>query len=235
MDGGTGVDLIDHTVFSGNYVFNMTTGVTNFLGESYTNFENATMGAGNDNVTGNASANVINGGAGNDTIDGGAGNDSINGGTGNDSLIGGLGNDSLNGGIGNDILLGGGDGQIDVLTSGGSVDRDTFVLGTAGILGSVLYDSAGNRDFARITDFDLINLVGELASQVDRIQLRGAEANYRLQNGVVAGGFTGVGIFDRNVIANPFDDDLIGLVQGVTAGGGFGQLNLANATQFVYV
>ena len=63
MDGGIGVDLIDHTAFNGNYVFNMATGLTNFAGESYTNFENATMGGGNDTVTGNASNNVINGGA----------------------------------------------------------------------------------------------------------------------------------------------------------------------------
>ena len=41
----------------------MATGLTNFPGESYTNFENATMGGGNDTVTGNASNNVINGGA----------------------------------------------------------------------------------------------------------------------------------------------------------------------------
>jgi Ca2+-binding RTX toxin-like protein len=29
MDGGIGIDLIDHTAFNGNYVFNMATGVTN--------------------------------------------------------------------------------------------------------------------------------------------------------------------------------------------------------------
>jgi len=235
MDGGTGVDLIDHTAFSGNYVFNMTTGLTNFGGESYINFENATMGAGNDNVTGNASANVINGGAGNDTLNGGAGNDSLIGGTGTDTLNGGAGNDSLIGGTGNDILNGGGDGQIDVLTSGSLFDQDTFVLGTGGIFGSILYDSVGNADFARITDFDLIDFIGEPANEVDRIQLRGAVADYRLANGVVAGGFLGVGIFDRNSTINPFDDDLIGLVQGVTTGGAFGQLNLTNATQFVFV
>lgn len=87
MDGGTGVDLIDHTIFNGNYVFNMATGLTNFDGESYTNFENATMGGGNDIVTGNAAANVINGGAGNDALIGGAGVDTLNGGTGNDKIV----------------------------------------------------------------------------------------------------------------------------------------------------
>jgi Ca2+-binding RTX toxin-like protein len=89
MDGGTGVDLIDHTAFNGNYVFNMATGLTNFAGESYLNFENATMGGGNDTVTGNASNNVINGGAGNDTLNGGLGNDTISGGLGRDVMTGG--------------------------------------------------------------------------------------------------------------------------------------------------
>ncbi|TRV00306.1 MAG: hypothetical protein EWV73_11585 [Microcystis wesenbergii Mw_QC_B_20070930_S4D] len=50
MDGGAGTDTIDHTAFAGNYVFNMTTGLTNFVGESFINFENANMGAGNDSV-----------------------------------------------------------------------------------------------------------------------------------------------------------------------------------------
>jgi Ca2+-binding RTX toxin-like protein len=97
MDGGTGIDLIDHTVFSGDYVFNMVTGLTNFGGESYINFENVIMGAGNDSVTGNAADNVINGGAGNDTLIGGAGNDFVVGGNGNDLLVGGTGRDSLYG------------------------------------------------------------------------------------------------------------------------------------------
>jgi Ca2+-binding RTX toxin-like protein len=104
MDGGAGIDTIDHTAFAGNYVFNMTTGLTNFGGESYINFENANMGAGNDSVTGNASANLINGGAGNDTLVGGAGIDTLNGGAGNDTLEGGLGQDSLTGGTGNDFF-----------------------------------------------------------------------------------------------------------------------------------
>jgi len=84
MDGGTGTDTIDHTAWGGNYVFNMATGLTDFAGESFINFENANMGAGNDSVTGNASANIINGGAGNDTLEGGLGQDTLTGGTGND-------------------------------------------------------------------------------------------------------------------------------------------------------
>jgi Ca2+-binding RTX toxin-like protein len=94
MDGGSGIDTIDHTIWNGDYVFNMTTGLTNYGGELYLNFENAIMGGGNDNVTGNASANTINGGAGNDTLYGGSGNDVLDGGTGADIMYGGVGNDT---------------------------------------------------------------------------------------------------------------------------------------------
>ncbi|WP_079208851.1 calcium-binding protein [Microcystis aeruginosa] len=116
MDGGAGTDTIDHTAWGGNYVFNMATGLTNFGGESFINFENANMGAGNDSVTGNASANIINGGAGNDTLGGGAGIDTLNGGDGNDVITsdgdggtyrGDGGNDTLSSGLGNETMDGG--------------------------------------------------------------------------------------------------------------------------------
>jgi serralysin len=369
MDGGTGIDLIDHTAWGGAYVFDMATGLTNFGGELYINFENATMGAGNDNVTGNAAANVINGGAGNDTMNGGGGNDTLDGGSGidtvvfgsanntvnfltgqatgdgndrlsnfenavggdgndnlvgstgdnlldggngndtvtggagndnliggagtdtavfgtgasilnlttgqatgggvgtdtlngienlaagtgndtltgsggnnlldgggdndtingaagSDNLIGGTGNDSLLGGSGNDTLTGGGDGQIDVLTSGNTLDLDRFVLGTAGVAGQILYDTNLNGDYARITDFDLFGL----ASQVDRIQLRGVATDYRLAN-VTLGAFSGAGIYDRNGTVATGNDDLIGLIQGLSST----NFNLTNTSQFIYV
>nr|MBD2220580.1 hypothetical protein [Calothrix sp. FACHB-1219] len=230
-NGGDGIDTIDYSgvSFAPGVTINLATGLTSVAGgntETILNFENVEGSQGGETIVGSSLSNVLNGNGGNDTINGGAGNDIINGGTGNDSLIG---------GTGNDILTGGGDGQIDVLTSGSLFDRDTFVLGTGGIFGSVLYDSAGNADFARITDFDLIDFVGEPATEVDRIQLRGTAADYRLVNSVVAGGFTGVGIYDRNSTVSTTDDDLIALVQGVTAGAAFGQLNLTNTTQFVFV
>jgi Ca2+-binding RTX toxin-like protein len=130
MDGGADIDTIDHTAFAGNYVFNMTTGLTNFGGESFINFENANMGAGNDSVTGNASANLINGGAGNDTLVGGAGIDTLNGGDGNDVITsdgdggtyrGDGGNDTLFSGIGSETMDGGaGIDTIDHTAWGGS-------------------------------------------------------------------------------------------------------------------
>ena len=93
MDGGTGIDTLDVTFFSGAYVLNMTTGVTNFAGETAVNFENVNTGAGNDKITGNSSNNVINTDAGNDTIDGGNGNDTLIGGSGTDTMTDGGGND----------------------------------------------------------------------------------------------------------------------------------------------
>ncbi len=44
MNEGTDVDIIDHTIWNRNYVFNMATGTTNSAGESFKGFENAIMG-----------------------------------------------------------------------------------------------------------------------------------------------------------------------------------------------
>ena len=84
LDGGNGIDTVDGSLYTGDYVINLATGLTNFLFESMINFENAVSGAGNDTLIGTAGAN---------TLDGGSGNDTLNGGLGNDRLIGGLGVD----------------------------------------------------------------------------------------------------------------------------------------------
>src|SRR3954465_2501699 len=68
IDGGTGHETLATTAFTGNYVVNLATGLTNFAGESFVNMENLISGAGNDSLTGTAGANLINGSAGNDTI-----------------------------------------------------------------------------------------------------------------------------------------------------------------------
>jgi Ca2+-binding RTX toxin-like protein len=183
----------------------------------------------NDTLNGGTGNDVLNGNGGNDSLNGGDGNDILNGGAGNDILNGGNGNDILIGGAGNDILAGGGDRQIDVLTSGSGLDRDTFVLGTGGIFGQVLYDAVGNADFARITDFD-IRSGAEPVTQVDRIQLRGTAANYSLDR-VTLGSVRGTGIYDRNGTLTDNDDDLIGFIQGVDDN----SLSLTNPTQFVFV
>ncbi len=104
LRGGAGVDWLNTTTFNGNYAINLTTGATNFAGESFTQFENLLTGSGNDSLTGTTGANRIFSGAGNDTVNGGAGNDYLSGGTGNDNLVGGGGRDELTGGGGSDTF-----------------------------------------------------------------------------------------------------------------------------------
>ncbi|NBQ76589.1 MAG: calcium-binding protein, partial [Acetobacteraceae bacterium] len=91
--GGLGRDTIDTTIFSGNYLVNLQTGLTNFSGESFTEFEAVISGNGNDTLIGTDGANFMHGGAGNDSILGGVGNDTLSGGSGSDNLIGGDGLD----------------------------------------------------------------------------------------------------------------------------------------------
>ncbi|NEZ54989.1 calcium-binding protein, partial [Adonisia turfae] len=230
MDGGAGIDTLDVRFWNGAYNLNMITGVTNYVGETATNFERVYTGAGNDIITGTAGANYIHTGAGNDSVFAGAGNDTVVGGLGNDVLRGEAGNDYLLGDRGNDILVGGlgndrlngttltaeGTGERDILFSGNTNDTDVFVLGQNG---RVFYNDQGNTDHAVLRDFDAYNFVGDIA---DRIQLVGSAASYSLSN-VSVNGVAGAGI--------SFGGDLIGIVQGVNAA----SLNLANTNQFTYV
>ncbi|MFM7780334.1 MAG: calcium-binding protein, partial [Alphaproteobacteria bacterium] len=97
--GGSGNDTLDTSLFSGNYLVNLQTGATNFLGESFTEFEAVIAGTGSDTLIGTDGANFMHGGAGDDSILGGAGND---------TLMGGSGMDFLSGGTGDDVILVGG-------------------------------------------------------------------------------------------------------------------------------
>ena len=105
LRGGSGVDWLNTTTFSGNYTINLSTGATNFAGESFTQFENVVTGSGHDRLIGTAGANRIFSGAGNDTVYGGAGNDVLFGGAGHDSLVGGAAIDEMTGGGGMDVFL----------------------------------------------------------------------------------------------------------------------------------
>lgn len=117
MDGGAGIDTIDHIGIFTDYTFDMFTGLTSNFGEKFTNFENVIMGNGDNTVTGNASDNVItllhgddvaNGGDGDDYIDGGSGIDELYGEDGDDILILGFGSSDggeiADGGNGSDTL-----------------------------------------------------------------------------------------------------------------------------------
>jgi Ca2+-binding RTX toxin-like protein len=169
MDGGAGVDTMDVSFFGGNYVWNMTTGITNFSagGEFAFNFENARTGAGNDVITGTSGNNIISTNGGNDLVNAGDGSDLVSGGNGNDNLSGGNGNDSLagddgsdvlnggagsdrvNGGNGNDLMLGG-DGN-DFMNGGAGVDNMNGGNGNdelaGGASGDVMNGGAGFDDF----------------------------------------------------------------------------------------
>ena len=95
LDGGAGIDTLDTTSFGGVYTINLVTGVTNYSGEAFTNFENLVTGAGADTVTGTAGANTISTNAGVDFVDAAAGNDTVSGGAAGDTLDGGADFDML--------------------------------------------------------------------------------------------------------------------------------------------
>lgn len=132
--GGAGRDTLDATFFGGNYRLDMVTGLTNFAGESFTEFEAVFFGAGADTITGNAADNLLDGGLGGDSLVGAAGADTLIGGGGNDTLDGGTENDRLSGGIGLDRLIGGDgadslDGGDDADTLEGGNGADTLLGG----------------------------------------------------------------------------------------------------------
>jgi Ca2+-binding RTX toxin-like protein len=115
-----------------------------------------TGGDGNDTMSGNAGNDRLYGEAGNDSLDGGAGDDVLAGGVGRDILLGGSGNDRLVGDAGLDVLIGA--AGKDVMTGGASAD--TFVF-------TALLDSRGS----------LIDVITDFRSGVDKIDVRGIDAN----------------------------------------------------------
>ena len=180
--------------------------------------------AGNDTVSGNSGIDTIRGGAGDDLLNGGsdrdrlfgqAGNDTLNGESDSDYLVGGKGNDLIDGGEGNDTVIGVeiqgsnltfGAGNFDTLTGGEGAD--TFVLGDAD---NIYYDdgdsfTAGESDFAIITDFD---------QNQDTIQLNGSAELYSLDF------FTSVsGSIDAKLIYDPgiaAAGELIAVLENVSA------------------
>lgn len=158
LDGQGGIDTLDTTLFNGNYVVDLASGMTNFAPELFLNFENLVLGngsdegfgtaganlmrgnggadrllglGGNDNLQGDGGNDTLNGGDGNDLLNGGANEDSIYAGTGNDTLVGGSGNDRLEGQLGSDQLNG--DGGNDTLRA--SDGNDTVIGGDGNDLG----------------------------------------------------------------------------------------------------
>ena len=134
--------------------------------------EDATGGAGSDEIIGNVAANSLIGNAGNDSISGLAGNDLLVGGAGNDILNGGNGNDAFGGSIGNDKLAGGAGN--DTLDGGpgndslnGGTGRDIFLFNAP--LGASSVDTIAGfvhaDDTIRLDD-DIFTALGQAANTV---------------------------------------------------------------------
>ena len=166
MNGGSGSDTIDHTIFNGDYVFDMATGSTNFAGESYVNFENVYMGNGNDLVNGNNSPNKIIGGGGNDKIHGWGGDDILYGGSGVDQLIG---------GDGVDRIYSDGDGGVYLGGNGDDYMYSSLGLGLEIMDGEMGFDSidltgySGNYEFNMSTG--LTNFTGEKFANFEFVKM----------------------------------------------------------------
>ncbi|WP_187430122.1 hypothetical protein ROLI_041140 [Roseobacter fucihabitans] len=144
LDGGTGIDTLNTTLFNGSYVVDLATGLTNFAGELFTNFENITAGNGNDQLFGFEVDNIMIGGGGNDRILAFRGNDTIEGGLGDDTLNGGEGNDNISGGDGADLVFGQ-DGN-DVISGGDGNDQLFGEAGNDNISGGLGDDTIGAAD-----------------------------------------------------------------------------------------
>ncbi|MCC7347552.1 MAG: S8 family serine peptidase, partial [Variibacter sp.] len=128
--GGAGADTLDATAYTGSYLVNLATGLTNFGGESFTELEAIISGVGNDTLVGTIGSNTMLGGAGADTIAGDDGNDRLEGGTEADTLNGGDGADSLYGGDGDDRLSQNFGGPDEVMDGGNGIDTGDWSYNT---------------------------------------------------------------------------------------------------------
>ena len=162
LDGGDWIDMLDTTATALDYVIDLNTGVTNYAGESFVNFEQARTGVGHDTITGTTLANYILTGDGNDTVHAGDGSDFLNGGKGSDTLYGEDGSDTLQDGynpFGTDVdTLDGGDGD-DLMYFENGTQNGGGAHGGAGIDSLVMYNVSP----------------GDLTVELDGVTTHGAE------------------------------------------------------------
>ena len=164
LDGGAGIDTLDTTTYNSLYNINMTTGVTNFVGESFVNFENLIMGNGGGTIVGTFGANIITGGTGSESVLAGFGSDTIYGGDGDDFLDGEGSTDFVYGGAGNDtVYMADGDGG-DSFFGGADVDTADFT-GISSFdmvidLAAETYAFSSGGTLNTIEDFENVNAGG---------------------------------------------------------------------------
>lgn len=90
LDGGRGTDTLSYAGSTSWVAVDLnarTASGGDAGGDSFSNFENLTGSAHNDELTGNSGANRLVGGAGNDILNGGAGADTLTGGGGDDIFV----------------------------------------------------------------------------------------------------------------------------------------------------
>jgi Ca2+-binding RTX toxin-like protein len=160
IDGGDGNDLADYSALTGALNIQLNASLADLGSEGGFDpllvVENASSGAGADQIWGNALDNVLAGNGGDDWLHGFAGNDTLYGGDGNDQVLGGDGTDTLYGSTGNDYLWFAGQ---DAVFGGAGVDYAyntdaggvTVNLATASLEGMWGNEGADNLDASSAT------------------------------------------------------------------------------------
>jgi subtilisin-like proprotein convertase family protein len=192
-DTNDGIDTLNAATLRSSVVLNLEPGQSSTIAGNSLQIANGTV-----------IENAI-GGDGKDTIRGNSANNELRGGRNTDTLIGEGGNDVLLGGKQADTLIGCGAERgintIDQLTGGEGSDQ--FILGdsTAIFYAEPTGTGDGLADYALITDF---------APGIDRIQLKGQAAQYRLAASPIANE-TGTALYlDRTT-----SSDLIAVLRGI--------------------
>ncbi len=215
LDGGLGIDTLNTSSYNSAYAVNLATGLTNFGGESFVNFENLISGNGNDTLTGTTGANTIIAGAGNDIVLGGDGDDSLLGGLGDDTLDGSDGTgtylgslDTLRGEAGNDVLRYSMSGSGTASTYDGGADTDTFEVTSATLSGRHVDLAAGQFQLSGLNRGNLISI--ENVRVYNNTSATGDGNNNRLEAiGNFANTFDG-GAGDDTLLGGGGNDDLLG-------------------------
>ena len=175
-DGG-GTDRIDTVTLTSPVSLDLNQGVFSTAGDARIAIaygvviENASTGAGNDNVVGNDAANTLYLNGGNDRAWGGAGDDVIGGSTGNDLLSGEAGNDRVIGAVGDDNVTGN-DGDDD-LNGGPGNDLLYGNLGNDILRGGAGRDRIEGAEGGDQFDWDV---VGDIGKGANRDTLSGFDA-----------------------------------------------------------